>query len=157
MSTRSADFGPSPASLFATWGLWAVLTGGLGLILVMGFIFGPTLEPTPSAATQIGEMAGEIKRATWRSFLGLKQPEPEPVPTSIWLYLGVAGPILGVVAIVLAAISAIRRENWRFAAYATALGGGAILAHFLWWIVILFAGVMLLVAIIENIGDIFSF
>ncbi|MEM6624998.1 MAG: hypothetical protein AAF674_22500 [Pseudomonadota bacterium] len=58
-------------------------------------------------------------------------------------------------AVVLALISRILRENWRYAAYATGLGGGAILFSVLWWMVLVVLAVMLLTAIIENLGDFF--
>jgi len=148
-----------PLALFRTWGVWALMAGAMALILVMVQIAGPSLEPKPSAGTQIGEIAGEIKRAAWRSFLGLPEPAPEPVPmsTRVFAYLGVAAPVLAVVAVVLSAISGVMREHWRFPVYATSLGAAAILFQFFWWVALLVVGVVLLVAILENIGDIFSF
>ena len=132
-----------------------MLTGALALCLVLVQIVGPTLEPQPSAAAQIGEIAGEIRRSAWRSFLGLPAPEPEPVPSSN--YLALAGPILGILAIVLSVISGVLRENWRYPAYGAGLGVAAIVFQYFWLLAVLVAGVLLLVAIIENIGDIFSF
>ena len=41
--------------------------------------------------------------------------------------------------------------------FATGLGATAIVFHFFWWMALLVAGVLIIVAIIENIGDIFSF
>lgn len=139
------------------WGFWAVVFGALALVLVFVQIVGPTLEPKPSAATQIGEIAGEIKRSAWRTFLGLPKPEPEVVPVSKWNYLAMAVPILGAIAIVLSVISGVLRENWRYPVYGTSLGVAAVVFHFFWWVALLVAGVILLVSIIENIGDIFSF
>ncbi len=144
-------------SFITTWGFWAVLTGALALILVFAQMVGPAFEPKPSTATQIGEIAGEIKRSAWRTFLGLPKPEPEAAPFSIWPYLAMAAPILGTVAVVLSVISGVLRENWRFSVYGTSFGVAAIVFHFFWWVALLVAGVVLLVTIIENIGDIFSF
>lgn len=146
-----------PPRFLRTWGFWAMVIGGLALVLVFAQIIGPSLEPRPSAATQIGEIAGEIKRSAWRSFFGLKPPEPEPVAISMWTYAGMAAPVLGAVAIILSALSAVFRENWRFALYGTGLGATAVVFYFFWWVALLIAGVVLLVAILENIGDIFSF
>lgn len=140
-----------------TWGLWAVLTGALALALVLVQIVGPTFEPKPSVGTQIGEIAGEIKRSAWRSFLGLPRPEPELKSASVWSYLALAAPILGIFAVVLSLISGLLRENWRYPVYGVSLGAGAIVFQFFWWMALLVAAVLLLVAIIENIGDIFSF
>ncbi len=139
------------------WGFWALLTGSLALILAFAQIVGPMFEPQPSVGAQIGEIAGEIKRSAWKAFLGLPQAAPEQAATSLWVYMAVAAPVLAVIAIVLSVLSGILRENWRFAAYGTSLGVAAITVQFLWWMALLIAGAMVLVAIIQNIGDIFSF
>ncbi|MEM7507614.1 MAG: hypothetical protein AAF415_12800 [Pseudomonadota bacterium] len=139
------------------WGFWAVVFGAIGLVLVFAQIAGPTFETKPSAASQIGEIAGDIKRAAWRKFLGLPKEEAQPQPLSLTNYLAIAAPILGIVAVVLALISGVLRENWRYAVYGTSLGAAAIVFQYFWWIALLAAGVVIIVAIIENIGDIFSF
>ncbi|MBV6633552.1 MAG: hypothetical protein KI792_11045 [Alphaproteobacteria bacterium] len=125
-------------------------------MMVFAQIVGPTFEPKPYAATQIGEIAGEIKSSAWRSLMGLPQPEVEPEPASVWDYLAIVAPVLGIGALVLSLISGIMRENWRFSAYGATLGSAAIIFQFLWWMTLVILGVLLLVAIIENIGDIFS-
>ena len=147
----------APPSLFRKVGFWAVLLGAIAVVLVFAQIVGPTLEPKPSVATQIGEIAGEIKRSAWLSFLGLSTPKPEVEAVPLWNYLALVAPILGVSAVVLSLISGVKRENWRYPVYGASLGAAAIVFQYFWWIVILVAGVLLLIAIIENIGDIFSF
>ena len=142
---------------FRKAGFWAVLLGAIAVVLVFVQMVGPTLEPKPSAATQIGEIAGEIKRSAWLSFLGISEPEPELETASLWSYLALVAPILGVVALVLSLVSGLKRENWRYPVYGASLGVAAIVFQYLWWVVILVAGVLLLIAIIENMGDIFSF
>lgn len=137
------------------WGFWAVLTGAFALVLVFAQMVGPTFEPKPSAASQIGEIAGEIKRSAWRSFFGLPKPAPEISSPSLWDYIAMVAPILGVAAVVLSLISGVLRENWRYPVYGTCLGGAAIVFHYIWWVALLVAGVVLLVTIIENIDDIF--
>jgi len=143
--------------LFRKWGFWAVISGAMALILVFVQMIGPTLEPSPSAGAQIGEIAGDIKRYALRSFLGLAKENPEPEPVSAFSYLALAAPIIGVLAVVLSVISGVTRANWRYPVYGTSLGTAAIVFQYFWWLAILIAGVLLLVAIIENIGDIFSF
>ena len=140
-----------------TWGLWAVGLAALSLGLVFYQIFAPMMEPKPSAGTQIGQIAGDMSRAAWRSFFGLEAEVAEPEAVSSFAYLAVAAPIMGVVAIVLSLISGIRGENYHFAMYGTGMGAAAILFHFFWWVALLICGVMLLIAIIENLGSIFSF
>lgn len=150
---------PEPILTLRSFGFWAVASGALALILVLISIMGPSFEPKPSMGTQIGEMAGEIKRAAWRSFLGLPQPLPEPPSPSakIMQLLPLAGPVIGVLAVLLSLVSGLLRENWRFAAYGFGLGTAAIVFQLFWWVAALVACVILLVTIIENLGDIFSF
>ncbi len=126
-------------------------------MLVFAQIAGPTFEVKPSLATQVGEIAGEIKRSAWRTFLGFPKETVDPeVTTSLWSYAAFAAPALGIAAIVLSMISGIAQENRRYAAYGFGLGSTAVLFHFFWWLALLFAGVALMIAIIDNIGDIFS-
>ncbi|SLN62174.1 hypothetical protein PEL8287_03384 [Roseovarius litorisediminis] len=131
--------------------------GALALCLVFIQMVGPSFEAKPSAGSQIGEIAGEIKRAAWRSFLGLPKPEPESAPVNLWNYIAMAAPIMGVIAVVLSLISGVLRENWRYPVYGTSFGVAAIVFHYFWWVALLIAGVVILVTIIENLGDIFSF
>ena len=152
------DIAPQSVSdLLRHWGLWAVLAGGFALILVFLQIVVPTLEPKPSTATQIGEIAGEIRRSAWRALLGLPRPEPEIIATPISSYFALVAPVFGVCAIVLSVISGLLRENRRYAVYGASLGVSAIVFQYLWWLALLIAAVVLLVSIIGNIGDIFSF
>lgn len=154
MEKPVTDTLPSP---FTQWGFWAVVLGAIALVLVFVQIAGPMMEPKPSAGQQIGEIAGEIKRSAWRTFFGLSKETAEPEPVSPMVYLGLAAPILGVLAIVLSVISGVLRENRRYMVYGTGLGATAIVFHFFWWVAVLLVGVLLLIYILENIGDIFSF
>lgn len=147
----------SPPLFFSKFGFWAVLTGALALMLVFMQIAGPSLEAKPSIGSQIGEIAGDMRRSAWRSFLGLQEPTPEPVPVSMWMYVSMAVPILGMIAVVLSLMSALMRENWHYAVYGTFHGAAAIVFQFFWWVALLVVGVIFIVTIIENIGDFFSF
>jgi hypothetical protein len=143
-------------TILKTWGFWAVLTGAVALVLVFIQIAGPTFQDTPSAATQIGEIAGEIRRSAWRSFLGLPRPAVPVKEVSALDYVSVVAPVLGLLAVLLSVISGVLRENWRYPVYGVSLGIAAIVFQYLWWLALLVAGVILLVTIIENIGDIFN-
>ena len=156
--TQTMRDAPNP-SPFRLWGLWAIAAGAIAVVLVCIQIFGPPAEPQPSAAQQIGEIAGEMKRSAWRAFLGMEPepPAPQPDPSLVSQYLPIAGPVLGVLAIVLAVVSALMRENWRLATYGTVLGASAVLMQMFWWVALLIAGVILLAAVIENLGGFFSF
>ncbi|WP_321362763.1 hypothetical protein [uncultured Celeribacter sp.] len=50
----------------------------------------------------------------------------------------------------------MKGENWRYAAYAGTLGIMAIVFQFFWWVALLITGVIIIVAILDNIGDIFG-
>ncbi|WP_417719616.1 hypothetical protein [Salipiger sp.] len=147
---------PSAIAPLRRWGAWAVLAGAAALLLVIFQIAGPALEPRPSAGTQIGEVAGEIRRSAWRSFLGLPRPEAAPAPVSPTAWLALAAPVLGLLAVVLSLISGLRGENRRYALYGAGLGATAIAFQYVWWLALLFVAAVLLHAIITNIGDIFG-
>lgn len=144
--------------LHRKWGFWAVAAGALGLVAVFYQIAAPMMEPAPSVGTQIGEIAGDMRRAAWDSFFGRETAGPEPVTTKdkLMAYLVFIGPALGCLALVLAIISGLCRENWRFTVYGASLGVAAITFQFLWLLAALIIGAMLLVAIIENMGSIFG-
>ncbi|MEM9439752.1 MAG: hypothetical protein AAGA73_04845 [Pseudomonadota bacterium] len=115
-----------------TWGCWSVLIGALALVFAQ--LVGPTFESRPSAATQIGKIAGEIKRSAWRTLLGLPAPERQIRAASVWSYLAIIAPLLGLIAVSLSLISAVLRENWRYPVYGVSLGVTAIVFQFLWWL-----------------------
>lgn len=146
---------PSP---FRHVGFWALVAAALGLLIVLIGIGLPMMDPKPSVGTQIGEIAGEMRRAAWRGFFGLAAPEPEPVPTGTqWQsILAMFGPALGALAVILGVVSGVKGENWRYAAYAGTLGIMAIVFQFFWWVALLITGVIIIVAILDNIGDIFG-
>ena len=158
MTDQSA---PNRPILPRHWGLWAIICGALAMVLIfVQFSLLSSNESVP-IGEQIGQIAGDIKRSAWQSFFGLtpEAPEPTPVPFSLRAFevLFIATPIIAGIAIVLAAISLSCHENWRFGFYGMSLGIGAILFQYFWWMAMLICAMVLLVKVIENIGDIFSF
>ena len=148
---------PQPSHLLRKWGFWSVMIGALALTLVFVQMIGPSFESKPSAASQVGEIAGEIKRSAWRSLFGLPPPEQPVESYSIWNVLAIATPILGIIAVVLSLVSGVLRESRLFPVYGVSLGISAIIFQYFWWVALLICGVIILVAIIHNIGDIFGF
>lgn len=144
--------------LHRKWGFWGVVAGAVGLVAVFYQIAAPMMEPAPSVGTQIGEIAGEMRRAAWDSFLGRETAAPEPVAAgqTIMAYLIFIGPALGCLALVLALVSGLRGEDRRLPAYGTGLGVAAITFQFIWLVAALIVGAMLLVAIMKNMGSIFG-
>ena len=80
------------------------------------------------------------------------------VPPGRWAIdlMQIAVPIFGGIAIIFSALSILYRENWRLALYGTALGSGAMLFLYLWWLAVLVVACVIIISIIENIGDIFG-
>jgi hypothetical protein len=136
------------------WGHVALGTGALALSLAVLHVFGGPFGPQHSVGTSVGEIAGEMRAAALRAVRGEPQPTPVPRGWDIDRVLMVAAPLVGVLAIVLSIVAGLRRQGMRLAGYGAALGVGAIVFQFVWWIALLIAGTILLVAIIENIGDI---
>jgi hypothetical protein len=136
------------------WSYAAITAGAVALVLAMLVIFAGPFAPQPSVGTTIGEIAADIAMAARNSVQGVEQPPPEPRGWSIDRILETLTPILGVVAVVLAIMAAVRHEPRRVASYGAALGGAAIMIQFVWWIALLICGVVLLVSIVENLGGI---
>ena len=149
-----------PTGLHRTWGFWAMVLGGLGVLLVFAQIAWPAPADSPTLAQQVGEMAGEIRRAAWRGFLGLDNTPPPPEPPTLrdrFMDVSIiAAPILGVIAVLLAAVSGVRREDWHLTVYGGCLGFAAILFQFVWILAALILCVILVVKVLENMGDIFG-
>jgi hypothetical protein len=132
------------------WGVLSIGLGGIALILTMVVIFAGPFAPQHSVGTSIGEIIGEISTSAFKSAMGQELPPPVSRPWDIDRILLIAGPVLAVLAILSAIISMFQRDPWRLPTYGVALGVGAILVQFLWWLVLIVAGVMLLVSILEN-------
>ena len=136
------------------WGHLSMALGALALAIAVTHIFGGPFGPQRSVGTVVGEIAGEMRAAALRAVRGAPQPAPEPLGWTIDRILALGAPLLGVVAIVTSAISALARDPWRLPTYGAVLGTSAIVFQMIWWLALLFACVALLVAIIENVGDI---
>ncbi|SEK91178.1 hypothetical protein SAMN05421666_3179 [Roseovarius nanhaiticus] len=145
-----------PPQLLRSWGVWAVSMAALALGLVFLQIALPSFDAKPSTATQIGEIAGEIKRAAWRSFFGLSQAKVEPEAPKLVHYLAIIAPIAAIAALILSLVSRLSHENWRLGAYGASMATAALIFQFVWWLALLIIGFLLLASILENIGDIFS-
>lgn len=136
------------------WGYLSIALGALALAVSAVVIFGGPFAPQQSIGTTIGEVAGDMRAAALRSLRGEPQPAAVPRGWDIDRILFLAAPLIGVAAVVAAAVSALSRDPWRLPTYGAVLGASAIALQFLWWVAMLIAGVVLLVAIVENIGGI---
>jgi hypothetical protein len=136
------------------WGYGAIVLGGLGLLLSMVVIFGGPFTPQPSVGETIGEIAGDIRASALRSLRGDEPAAPTPKAWNIDQILILTAPVLGALGILAAVVSALVRDPWRMPTYGALLGGSAIVFQFVWWLALLVCGVLLLVSIIENMGNI---
>jgi hypothetical protein len=136
----------------------AIGLGGIGLFIALLVVYAGPFAPQQDVGTAIGEIAGNMRAAAWRAFLGLEQPETTIVQRDwdIDRILMTAAPAAGVLGVIMAIIAYIRREPRRVASYGMALSVCAIFVQVLLIILMIVAGVLLLISIIENMGSIFG-
>jgi hypothetical protein len=112
-------------------------------------------EPDQSIGTPLGEIARDIRLAA----TGVSKdaaPAAEPSGMDVLGLLVVVTPILDATATVLGGISLFRLEPTALPRFAIAMGLGAFVMQYAFWLAALICGTMLLVSIISNMGDIFS-
>jgi len=146
-----------PTNLRPVWGLAGFIFGVLALVVVTFHISGTFSEPEPSAATQIGEVAAELresaKRALSREERSAK-PAPAPSARDMTSILLVVVPILASIAAILGAIGLFRREAPTLSAIAITMGCSAFVMQYLFWLTIIIGGIVLLVVIVQNLDSI---
>jgi hypothetical protein len=149
MSTRPAEHRP-------VWGLAAFLVAAVALVAVTLHVSGTFAAPQKSAATTIGEIAAEIRDSAWRALTHEPAPAREPAPAA-WTAeraLTFAVPIFAGMASILGAIGLFRREAPTLPAIAIGMGCCAFVMQYVFWLALVIGGFCLLVAIVNNIGDI---
>jgi len=137
----------------------AIGFGATGLLIALLVLYAGPFAPQQDVGTTIGEMAGEIRAAAWRSFLGLDQPEAT-ITQRAWdidRVLMTAAPVAGVLGLVMAITAYVRREPARVATCGMALSACAIFVQVLLIVVMVVAGIMLLIGILRNMDSIFGF
>ncbi|MGZ2255803.1 hypothetical protein [Roseobacter sp. A03A-229] len=136
----------------------AIALGGLGLFIALLVMFAGPFAPQPDIGTTMGEIAGNMRAAAWRSLFGLEQPDTTVVQRAwdVDRILMVAAPAAGVLGILMATTAYIRREPKQVAGYGMALSVCAIFVQVLLIIVMIIAGVMLLIGILQNMDSIFG-
>ncbi|WP_375254082.1 hypothetical protein [Yoonia sp.] len=132
------------------WGLVSIGLGACALVVTMVVMFGGPFGPQDSVGTSIGKIIGEISVSAFNTVRGNELPPPEAAAWDLDRILLVTGPILAILAIVTAIVSAFCRDPWRLPTYGAVLGIGAIAIQVIWWIVLIIAGALILVSIIEN-------
>ena len=136
----------------------AIGLGGTGLFIALLVFYAGPFAPQQDVGTAIGEIAGNMRAAAWRSFFGLEQPESTIVQRAwdIDRIMMTAAPAAGVLGVIMAITAYIRREPKRLASYGMALSVCAIFVQVLLIILMIVAGLLLLISIIENMDSIFG-
>lgn len=132
------------------WGLASILLGAIALIVTCIVMFAGPFAPQQSIGTSIGQIIGDISLSAFNTVRGEALPPPETAPWNIDRVLIITGPILAVFAFLAATVSAFRHDPWRLPTYGAVLGASAIVMQFLWWVVLIIAGIALLISILEN-------
>ncbi len=139
-----------------TFGLLAVVCGGLAFAAVVGHFFVGPFDPPPPVELSIAKKAANIRDAT---VAALKGEEYTPVTNirqrTLDDYLTYGFIALAVLAILMAVVGFLRNEPWRPIAAGAALGGFAITFQFM---IVLFFGFLfafLLATVLDKLD--FSF
>ena len=136
----------------------AIGLGGIGIFIALLVMYAGPFAPQQDIGTTIGEIAGNMRAAAWRSFFGLEQPESTIVQRAwdIDRILMTIAPAAGVLGVLMAITAYIRREPRKIATYGMALSVCAIFVQVLFIVLMIVAGVLLLMSIIENLDSIFG-
>jgi len=128
------------------------------MVAVIHMTAGPFNPPEPVEQT-IAETAVKIKEAAKRAMTG--EPAPAPVPEArgfdVDRAVKIASLALAGLAMLLGVGAIAKREERAPALIGFSLGGGVLLVAWLQWIALLICGVIIIAAILHNIGDILSF
>ncbi|WP_282609034.1 hypothetical protein [Pelagibius sp. Alg239-R121] len=150
-STPTDPSGPRP-----TAGMIGFAIGAAAVLLVLMHFWAGPFAPQQSAGISIGEIAGEIRDSAARALSGEQQPEPTAAPWDIDRVLNLFAAVLAGAAIVLGLLGIVRRETWRPAAGAIALGASAVVFQFFAWIILIVVGLIVFFVIIQNLDGILS-
>lgn len=142
------------------WGLAGFILGAIALLMVVltiAQLFGQSQSASStSIGTSIGEIAAEIRQAAQARISGEPRPEVVQAPKTADLrdVVVIIAYVLASISIIAAGISLYRGEPATLAKIAIALGLSAIVMQYAFWMALLICGMMIITAIINNIGDI---
>ena len=142
---------PNPSSPRPTAGMIGFAIGAAAVLLVLIHFWAGPFAPQQSAGISIGEIAGEIRDSAVRALSGEQQPEPAAAAWDIDRILNLLAAALAGAAIVLGLLALVRRETWRPAAGAIALGVSAVTFQFFIWIIVIAVGLIVLFMVIQNL------
>jgi len=128
--------------------------GAAALMIVLVHFWAGPFSPQQRVSVTVGEIAADIRQAAVRKLKGLPQPKPAAAPWDSDRILKLIAALFAGAAVVTGVVSLVRRETWRPAAGGIALGLGAIAFQVFTWAILVVAGALILVAIIQNITGI---
>ena len=134
----------------------AIGLGAMGMFIALLVVYAGPFAAQPDVGTTIGEIAGNMRAAALRAVQGVPQPQ-ETIAAAAWdidRVLMVAAPAFGVLGLVAGIVAFIRHEPKRAAACGIALSASAILVQVILIAVLIIAGVMLLIGIMQNMDAI---
>ena len=139
-----------------TFSLAAIGCGAAGMFLALFVLYAGPFSPQPDVGTSIGEIAGNMKAAAQRALQGLPQPEATIVEPAwdIDRILMVLAPALGVLGLIMAITAYIRHEPKRAATCGLAISTAAIFVQVVLISVVIIAGAIILVGIMQNLDSI---
>lgn len=135
-------------------GLFGLAMGAIALMTVLVHFWVGPFSPQQRTTVTVGEIAAEIRQAAVRKLKGTPQPKPVSAPWDSDRILKLITALLSGAAVVAGVVGLVRRETWRPAVGGIALGTGAIAFQVFTWAILLVAGALILVAIIQNITGI---
>ena len=144
------------APLPPKFGLIGFALGVVSLLVIMiqlSAFFEPA-APSPSAGQVIGEIAADIKQSAARALSGEPAPPPPETAPDYGRYVVMAAMVIAAIAVVLGGIGLYRGEPHRLSYMAVGFGLSAFVMQYVMWLAILICGVILLMSIIANLGQI---
>ncbi|MDG1339773.1 MAG: hypothetical protein P8P66_07250 [Paracoccaceae bacterium] len=142
------------------WGLAEFILGAIALLMVVltiAQLFGQSQSASStSIGTSIGEIAAEIRQAAQPKISGDQRPEVVQAPktTDLRDVVVIIAYVLAGISIIAGGISLYRGEPATLAKITIALGLSAIVMQYAFWMALLICGMMIITAVINNIGDI---
>ena len=138
------------------FGLGSMAIAALALLVaVVHLSLGP-VAPQKPIETTIAEKAVAIKEAARRVMTGEPKPEPKAESSARWStdqIIELAVLALAGIAVVLAVVALVRREQQRLAFAGFSLGTSVLLITWLQWIALVICGAIIVAAIIHSLGD----
>ncbi|MCP5084385.1 MAG: hypothetical protein GY948_22070 [Alphaproteobacteria bacterium] len=139
-----------------SFGLLAMALAAIGLVVAVIQLSAGPFEAQEPVEKTIAETAVAIKDAAKRAVTGQKAPEPVVVSSGMNIddMIGIAVIIFAAAGMAMALVALFRKETQTPAYVGFSLGAGVLLMAYLQWIALLICGAIILVAIINNLGDI---